>query len=109
MHRRISIVLFFIHQFCHSQVQIGIPIDTIRSTYSTLGKIDTMDINSIYYSSSFPLKSNHNRFGFPSIDLLDINSSIYSFIQKEIAALTFSALPHVVFSYLFGTQGSQLL
>jgi hypothetical protein len=68
-----------------------------------------MDINSIYYSSSFPLKSNHNRFGFPSIDLLDINSSIYSFIQKERAALTFSALPHVGFSYLFGTQGSQLL
>ena len=109
MHLRISILLFFIQQFCHSQVQIGIPNDTLRSSYSTLGKLDTMDFNGIYFSSSFPLKSIHNRFGFPSIDLLDMNSSIYSSIQKKRAALTFSALPHVGFSYLFGTQGSQLL
>lgn len=109
MHLRISILLFFIQQFCHSQVQIGIPIDTLRSSYSTLGKLDTMDFNGIYFSSSFPLKSIHNRFGFPSVDLLDMNSSIYSSIQKKRAALTFSALPHVGFSYLFGSQGSQLL
>jgi hypothetical protein len=109
MHLRISVFLFFIQQFCHSQVQIGIPIDTLRSSYSSLGKLDTMDFNGIYFSSSFPLRSIHNRFGFPSIDLLDMNSSIYSSIQNKKAALTFSALPHVGFSYLFGSQGSQLL
>ena len=109
MHLRISIFLFFIQQFCHSQVQIGIPIDTLRSSYSSLGKLDTMDFNGIYFSSSFPLRSIDNRFGFPSIDLLDMNSSIYSSIQNKKAALTFSALPHVGFSYLFGSQGSQLL
>jgi len=109
MYLRISILLFLIQQCCHSQVQIGIPIDTLKSTYSTLGNIDTMDFNSIYFSSSFPLKSLHNRFGFPSIDLLDVNSSIYSSIQMKRTALTFSALPHVGFSYLFGSQGSQSL
>ena len=109
MYLRISILLFFIQQCCHSQVQIGIPIDTLKSTYSTLGNIDTIDRNSIYFSSSFPLKSLHNRFGLPSFDLLDVNSSIYSSIQKKRTALTFSALPHVGFSYLFGSQGSQSL
>ena len=68
-----------------------------------------MEMNSIYLASSFPIKSFSNRFGFPSIDLLDMNSSIYYPLKKERGLITFSALPHVGFSYLFGTQGTQLL
>jgi hypothetical protein len=92
MYLRISFLLFLIQQCCHSQVQISIPIDTLKSTYSTLGNIDTMDYNSIYFSSSFPLISLHNRFGLPSIDLLDVNSSIYSSIQKKRTAFTLERL-----------------
>ena len=109
MHLRISILFFIINYFCYSQIQIAAPTDTLKSSFSTLGNIDTMEMNSIYLASSFPIKSFSNRFGFPSIDLLDMNSSIYYPLQKERGAVTFSALPHVGFSYLFGSQGSQLL
>jgi hypothetical protein len=109
MHLRISILFFIINYFCYSQIQIAAPTDTLKSSFSTLGKLDTMDMNSIYLASSFPIKSFSNRFGFPSIDLLDMNSSIYYPLKKERGLITFSALPHVGFSYLFGTQGTQLL
>ena len=109
MHLRISILFFIINYFCYSQIHVVTPTDTLKSNYSTSGRIDTMDFNSIYLASSFPIKSFSNRFGFPSIDLLDMNSSIYYPLQKERGAVTFSALPHVGFSYLFGSQGSQLL
>ena len=109
MHLRISILFFIINYFCYSQIQIATPTDTLKSTFSTLGKLDTMEMNSIYLASSFPIKSFSNRFGFPSIDLLDMNSSIYYPLKKERGLITFSALPHVGFSYLFGTQGTQLL
>ena len=109
MHLRISILFFIINNFCYSQIQIAAPTDTLKSNYSTSGRIDTMDFNSIYLASSFPIKSFSNRFGFPSIDLLDMNSSIYYPLKKERGLITFSALPHVGFSYLFGTQGTQLL
>ena len=109
MHLRISILFFIINYFCYSQIQIAAPTDTLKSSFSTLGNIDTMEMNSIYLASSFPIKSFSNRFGFPSIDLLDMNSSIYYPLKKERGLITFSALPHVGFSYLFGTQGTQLL
>ena len=109
MHLRISILFFIINYFCYSQIQIAAPTDTLKSSFSTLGKLDTMEMNSIYLASSFPIKSFSNRFGFPSIDLLDMNSSIYYPLKKERGLITFSALPHVGFSYLFGTQGTQLL
>lgn len=109
MHLRISILFFIINYFCYSQIQISAPTDTLKSSFSTLGKLDTMEMNSIYLASSFPIKSFSNRFGFPSIDLLDMNSSIYYPLKKERGLITFSALPHVGFSYLFGTQGTQLL
>jgi len=109
MHLRISFLFFIINYFCYSQIQIAAQTDTLKSSFSTLGKLDTMEINSIYLASSFPIKSFSNRFGFPSIDLLDMNSSIYYPLKKEQSLITFSALPHVGFSYLFGTQGTQLL
>ena len=109
MHLRISILFFIINYFCYSQIHVVTPTDTLKSNYSTSGRIDTMDFNSIYLASSFPIKSFSNRFGFPSIDLLDMNSSIYYPLKKERGLITFSALPHVGFSYLFGTQGTQLL
>jgi hypothetical protein len=109
MHLRISILFFIINYFCYSQIYVVTPTDTLKSNYSTSGRIDTMDFNSIYLASSFPIKSFSNRFGFPSIELLDMNSMIYYPLQKERGAVTFSALPHVGFSYLFGSQGSQLL
>ena len=109
MHLRISILFFIINYFCYSQIHVVTPTDTLKSNYSTSGRIDSMDFNSIYLASSFPIKSFSNRFGFPSIDLLDMNSSIYYPLKKERGLITFSALPHVGFSYLFGTQGTQLL
>ena len=83
MHLRISILFVIINYFCYSQIQIAAPTDTLKSSFSTLGKLDTMEMNSIYLASSFPIKSFSNRFGFPSIDLLDMNSSIYYPLKKE--------------------------
>ena len=82
MHLRISILFFIINYFCHSQIQVAAPTDTLTSSFSTLGNIDTMEMNSIYLASSFPIKSFSNRFGFPSINLLDIHSSIYYPLKK---------------------------
>ena len=83
MHLRISILFFIINYFCYSQIHVVTPTDTLKSNYSTSGRIDTMDFNSIYLASSFPIKSFSNRFGFPSIDFLDMNSSIYYPLKKE--------------------------
>lgn len=108
---QLKLTLFFIlfKILCHSQINSGLKIDTLTATFSTLGKIDTMDVNGIFLSSSFPVKSNSNRFGLPSIDLLVTNGSIYIPNFKQRSEITFSALPHLGFSYLFGSQGSQLL
>lgn len=116
MQFRITFFLFFINLFCYSQIQkesfnwtLPESVIFLNSTFSTLGAIDTMDVNGIYLSSSFPLKSTLNRFGLPSIDLLETNESIYTPNFRQRSAITFSALPHVGFSYLFGSQGTQLL
>ena len=116
MQFRITFFLIFINLFCYSQIQkesfnwtLPESVIFLNSTFSTLGAIDTMDFNGIYLSSSFPLKSTLNRFGLPSIDLLETNESIYTPNFRQRSAITFSALPHVGFSYLFGSQGTQLL
>ena len=116
MQFRITFFLISINLFCYSQIQkesfnwtLPESVIFLNSTFSTLGAIDTMDVNGIYLSSSFPLKSTLNRFGLPSIDLLETNESIYTPNFRQRSAITFSALPHVGFSYLFGSQGAQLL
>ncbi len=116
MQFRITFFLISINLFCYSQIQkesfnwtLPESVIFLNSTFSTLGAIDTMDVNGIYLSSSFPLKSTLNRFGLPSIDLLETNESIYTPNFRQRSAITFSALPHVGFSYLFGSQGTQLL
>ena len=76
MHLRISILFFIINYFCYSQIHVVTPTDTLKSNYSTSGRIDSMDFNSIYLASSFPLKSLHNRFGFPSVEKEDFNVSV---------------------------------
>ena len=116
MQFRITFFLISINLFCYSQIQkesfnwtLPESVIFLNSTFSTLGAIDTMDVNGIYLSYSFPVKSTSNRFGLPSIDLLETNESIYTPNFRQRSAITFSALPHVGFSYLFGSQGVQLL
>ena len=92
-----------------SQMDSNIQLDSLKITYKTGGALDSVDRISLVYPNSF---SNNN---FQNFQFLD--PSFYLNPEKGILfsnptinnQLYFTALPHIGFSYVFGTQGIQLL
>jgi len=92
-----------------SQLDANIQLDSLKITCKTGGTLDSVDRISFVYPHSFSI-NNFQNFQF-------LDASFYLNPEKGILfsnptiskQLYFTALPHIGFSYVFGTQGTQLL
>lgn len=108
---QLLVLLFIIifPQFFWSQSHASIQLDSLKISFKTGGSLDSVDRISLVYPNSF---STNN---FPNFQFLDAH--FYLNTEKGILFSTptisnqlyFTALPHIGFSYVFGTQGTQLL
>ncbi len=108
---QLMVLLFIIvfPQISWSQMDATIQLDSLKINYKTGGTLDSVDRISLVYPNSF---STNN---FPNFQFLD--ARLYLNPEKGILfsnptinnQLYFTALPHIGFSYVFGTQGTQLL
>ncbi|MFN5912028.1 MAG: putative porin [Bacteroidota bacterium] len=85
-------------------------LDTIGYTYRTGGDLDTVDRISGRYSSTLPGGGLEIPFGFPSMELFSAYRGMYRFQKIDYVpfAARYSGLPHLGFSYVFGTQATQI-
>lgn len=102
-------LLFLIATYC-TYGQIVYDFDTIRYSDRITGGLDSIDIKTAYYPSTFDGGLNDL-----SLRSLSINSITNQFFQPSFqpkiywSPMHFSALPHLGFSYSIGQQGSQFL
>ena len=104
----ILFLVLVIHLISWSQSDASIQLDSLKISYKTGGSLDSVDRISLVYPNSF---STNN---FPNFQFLD--ARFYLNTEKGILFSTptisnllyFTALPHIGFSYVFGTQGTQL-
>ena len=92
-----------------SQLDATIQLDSLKISYKTGGALDSVDRISLVYPNSF---SNNNFANFQFVDasyFLNPSKGILFSNSKINNQLFFTALPHIGFSYVFGTQGTQLL
>ncbi|MBU3661421.1 MAG: hypothetical protein FGM14_16255 [Flavobacteriales bacterium] len=110
MNKLLVLFLFLaISLISRSQVAASIQLDSLKISYKTGGTLDSVDRISLVYPFSFATNN------FPNFQFLD--ASFFLNPEKGILFSTptisnqlhFTALPHIGFSYVFGTQGTQLL
>lgn len=106
------LLLFFvlaISLISRSQINTSIQLDSLKINYKTGGALDSVDRISLVYPNSFSTNS------FQNFQFLDaqfyLNSELGILLPKQTISskLFFTALPHIGFSYVFGSQGTQLL
>jgi len=108
---QLLVLLFIIlfPQISWSQMDATIQLDSLKINYKTGGTLDSVDRISLVYPNSFST-NNFQNFQF-------LDARLYLNPEKGILfsnptinnQLYFTALPHIGFSYVFGTQGTQLL
>lgn len=90
--------------------QLDLAPDTVYFTERTGGDIDTFDIANAYFPTTFDggvMRSGKDGFG---VDRLFREYTGYRLHQlTSIDPLRYSSLPHLGFSYSFGSQGTQFL
>lgn len=101
----LSVFFVFMCTFLYSQ-----QMDTIRFGYRTGGKIDSLDFTNTYPLSTF----SGGRFGvfnnyLELRGLYQMNGLMNFITPSEYEKLKFSALPHLGFSYSFGSGGVQFV
>jgi hypothetical protein len=92
-----------------SQTDASIQLDSLKISYKTGGSLDSVDRISLVYPNSF---STNNFQNFQFLDArfyLNQEKGILFSTPTISNQLYFTALPHIGFSYVFGTQGTQLL
>jgi len=93
-----------------SQIDATIELDSLTINYKTGGSLDSVDRISVGFSNSFIPNFSDRNFQFIQADyFLNPEKGILFSTPKIENQLLFSALPHIGFSYVFGTQGTQLL
>ncbi len=85
-------------------------VDTLKFDSRTGGQIDTFDLAYSFPYTILPSTGFSNRFQTPNVDFL---ARRYNLIDFGIPSLpthkVFSALPHIGFTYSFGSKGTQYL
>src|SRR5690606_922381 len=84
--------------------------DTLFLGHHLGGKIDSVDVSFSQKSSTLPGGAVANRENTLSYDFLIQNRGAARFRNfADWKKMTFSALPHIGFGYVFGGQGSQFI
>lgn len=84
-------------------------LDTIRYAFRTGGKLDSVDYSIGRTSGTQPGGSIDFQENFPTSKfLLSYRGGCRILFDDKVRTLKFSALPHLGFSYTFGTQGTQV-
>lgn len=102
-------LVFVVPLISLSQLDATIQLDSLKISNKTGGELDSVDRICLVYTNSF---SNNNFTNFQFIDAsyyLNPAKGMFFSNPKIINQLYFTALPHIGFSYVFGTQGTQLL
>jgi len=108
---QLLVLLFIIvfPQISWSQLDATIQLDTLKINYKTGGTLDSVDRISLVYPNSFST-NNFQNFQFLDARLyLNPEKGILFSSPTFSNQLYFTALPHIGFSYVFGSQGTQLL
>ena len=106
-----SVLLFFLLCVGVSWSQADLLItelDTIKLGEHVGGEIDSVDLKFTYHSSTFP-GGGKGRIEntLPVNFFFQHSGAVYYRNQQDWKKMRFSALPHVGFGYVFGTQGTQ--
>ena len=80
--------------------------DTLKGNYAIGGTLDTLDLNSQGFSYPYFFYLNNSSRSLP-FQLLNPTFRFSNSIGQKEFDMTFCALPHIGFSYLFGQQGAQ--
>ena len=107
---RVFLILFSLCFSLSLRAQIDLyqfSYDTLKSDYRSLGSIGELNSSSGRFDQSFILRSNSS-FYLGNEYLTSHGSRVHNLI-KHTDNQYVSALPHIGFGYLFGTQGSQHL
>ena len=107
---KITLGLLFSLILCIAHGQIVYDFDTIRYSERITGGLDSIDVKTAYYPSSFDGGVNEMSFRTFSVNN-HVNQLLNPTFQPEIFwnSMHFSALPHLGFSYSIGQQGCQFL
>jgi hypothetical protein len=110
MFRLLGLILLFLsNRFVVAQT-ILFDYDTLRHKHATLGTLDTFDLTTRPFSSSFLFPNESiNIYTIQPEQLFIPSGSIYMFSKSLENNLIFSALPHIGFGYSFGAQSTQKL
>lgn len=107
---KFTLGLLFSLIICVVHGQIVYDFDTIRYSERITGGLDSIDVKTAYYPSTFDGGVNEI-----SVRTFSVNNHVSQLLnptfQPEIkwSPMHFSALPHLGFSYSIGQQGSQFL
>ena len=103
------LALFYVALDCPAQVQmVGVNYDTLTIDYRTGGGIDSIDQIVQNSVSLLPGGGFIKPFGLSRFDFLyQHQNGIRFFDLKPYKSMRFSGLPHLGFSYVFGTAGLQ--
>ena len=110
--KRIKVLFFFISlpviSWC--QLDAAIELDSLKISFKTGGELNSVDLISSGFSNSFTPNQFNRQFQFIQADhFFAPERGIFISNPKVDNRLIFTALPHIGFSYVFGSQGTQLL
>jgi hypothetical protein len=110
--KRLKVLFFFILLPVISWCQLGaaIELDSLKISFKTGGELNSVDLISSGFSNSFTPNQFNRQFQFVQADhFFAPERGIFISNPKVDNRLIFTALPHIGFSYVFGSQGTQLL
>jgi hypothetical protein len=84
--------------------------DTLKYRYLTFGDLDSMDISSKRFSTSFMFSDlNQEAYLINPAFLFAPGNTVYKNFNSEVPQIQFTALPHIGLGYVMGAQGTQKL
>jgi len=109
MFQRVVFFLLLFNQVAFGQTSVY-EYDTLKYKYATLGELDSLDLATRPFSSSFLFpEESSNIYTIQPKQIVYPGNSIYSFSNSNANKLVFSALPHIGFGYSFGAKATQKL
>lgn len=109
-HFLVFLLLFYFSETLFGQEQLFTEKDSITFLHRTGGKLDSVDIAYASTLSTFPGGGLNFQNNTLSPQFLKEHSGLKNFrFLSDLKPMKFSALPHIGFSYSFGSRGTQFL